>query len=225
MWQPDLANGEAAIIGDGTMKTKPTYPAVGFKIHREHFKDCYSIELETGRCLFATTDFQRPKSISTLTLHEGDKVLGVSYMPWTAREIHLGFSGSDPLQGTHWEDMEKEKLPWKGIDRREYGWTAHLSGGEKTSRLIWVTNSADGMSGRSYRLLDSQNKATLAEFLSKKSQFTGGTLKICGSWAEGHDVLHVKVLLAFLSVYETGRRRAHRIVYGSSKGGNMHFPS
>lgn len=213
-----LTNAPALLSKAALTYNMANRSTVTIKIDREHGEPFYRIQLDEGKRLLAVMDFNALKRFSVLTIHNGDKdspTIGVSHMPWTASEIHLGLHGSDPVQGTQWEDVKRQIVHQEWANRYCYEWTTPIAGGEKDVRLVWVHNIAEGAFSQSYTLLDLQNKTPLAEFVSKQALFTGtgGTLKISETWLKNFSGLDVKVLLAALSIYETRRRKAHRIAY------------
>lgn len=213
-------------------------PVKKFTISRVPLQPGYDV-LENGELKFhAEMDFvQRFKqNWYKLTLRNLDEkpadiavcYMPVCYMPWSSQEIQIGFQTSRRPQDVRWETMKKTKQPWQDLAREDYHWTA-LSRGRKTAHLVWTSRLTWPINRRSYILLgdkDQNTKDILAEFHSDKRLHMGGTLIIhraCDLLLEDGDPrypkeYYLKILMAFLAVYETSRRRCHHTVYRPSKG-------
>ena len=215
------------------MQDSPIGFGTQFTITRDHFKAVYRVQPDKGECVLAEMNFDSRERISALTLRsteEDPPVISLSQMPWNSRTIHVRFNSRDKLQGTHWEDMKMvKKSSQEDLDkamklklgRVKYEWLTYLPGREKSTQLFWAVKATGGMQlcgigHRSYRLFDPETCDILAEFISDGGSFTGGVLELKGSWQQKFGSFGVKVLTTFLAVYETGRRRAHHIVYRPS---------
>ncbi|EFY84228.1 hypothetical protein MAC_03276 [Metarhizium acridum CQMa 102] len=171
------------------------------------------------------------QQLTLLDLHTSSPDIAVSYMHWASWKIHIRFNNLNKPHETHWEEVEEQKkkkkkkkiyLARQDHRQEEYKWTTFLPHGE-SAELRWITKHTRGMSRRNFTLLDQKTNEALAEFISDKNLHMGGVLRIkIRENGFGFDHCGPKILMSFLVVYETLRRRSHRTMYRSSKGNTMH---
>jgi hypothetical protein len=120
--------------------------------------------------------------------------------------------------------MERSRLPWLEFTRQEYTWTTPLRGGEKSAQLAWVTEKT-WLAGRpKFALVDRGTGECLAEFASHGRRYMGGVLTIHETGGQRFDQFGLKVLMSFLAIYETARRKSHCTVYGSTSWKSAALP-
>lgn len=191
-----------------------------FNISRVHFEPGYSIDLDNGsRKFYVEMDFDFCSHKLTLyDLTEASVEIAESRMPWFSSELYVCFNGHDQIQGIYCEKMAKTKsLPRKDlvedlVEKERYVWTTHEADEGIGEGLSWTVGR------RNFTLRDLQSDTVLAIFYGNEDLYTGGSLKLSGSWEQRCGNFDVKILMTFLALYDRMRKRAHHTLYKTLKG-------